>query len=246
MDLILPIRYKLQNLSTYFMTWFFPKGRGKDFWKVYVYFRWIDDIVDDPKISKVYKNKFIKKEYALLDEIYNNTVHYIGLVYEEKGIYDVITKYKDDRKAKELRKHIYGLMSTFVYDINRVGKHIKLREFMEYSKKIGSSYAFAFTFFNPINVKPKASDTKASIGEFGHYIHLAHIVRDYEKDKHIGYINFPREYKNFEEFKKFLRKYVNLGSYQYAKRNKVHLKVKDWILRRIFLRYFLRMKEFEE
>jgi hypothetical protein len=59
--MIKALSYKLQNFSTYFITWFFPKGRGRLFLRVYVYFRWVDDIVDDPKVKKSFKKKFFEE-----------------------------------------------------------------------------------------------------------------------------------------------------------------------------------------
>jgi phytoene/squalene synthetase len=202
MSLLKSFKYKFQNFSTYFITWFFPKGRGRLFWKVYVYFRWVDDIVDDMKISQDYKRKFLKGQRQFIDSVYSSKkVNRKKLNYEEKGLYDVIKLYWSHKKSKEFKKHIYNMMWTFDYDIGRVGKHIKEKEFMKYSKYIGGAYAFVFMElfgikeyeikYNPITKKEFGKTIKQLAEDYAHYCHLAHIFRDEKEDIKKGYYNFP-------------------------------------------------------
>jgi phytoene/squalene synthetase len=214
--MIKSLKYKVQNFSTYFITWFFgydnnhqkcftflvPKRRGKLFWKVYVYFRWVDDIVDDMKISQDYKRKFLKQQRKFLDSVYNSKkVNLEKLNYEEKGLYDVIKLYWNHKKAKEFKKHIYNMMWTFDYDVGRIGKHIKEKEFMKYSKYIGGAYAFVFMLiwdiskyekkYNSITKKEMGKTLKQLAENYAHYCHLIHTLRDFDEDMKKGYINIP-------------------------------------------------------
>ena len=214
MNTFLSLKYKFQNFSTYFITWFFPKGRGKLFWKVYVYMRWVDDIIDNMSISQDYKRKFLSEQKRLLKSIYVKK-KIRKLKYEEKGLYDVIKLFWKDKKAKELKKHIFNMMWTFEYDIDRVGKHIKEKEFMKYSKYIGGAYASIFIFCGNIEeyelkydliVKKNTGCTiKKNAIKFAHYCHIIHTIRDCKKDEDLGYINYP---VNGTSPKIFFRTYI--------------------------------------
>ncbi|MFT4303591.1 MAG: squalene/phytoene synthase family protein [Candidatus Woesearchaeota archaeon] len=192
MKLIKSFKYKIQNFSTYFITWFFPKGRGKLFWKVYVYFRWVDDIVDDMNISQGYKRKFLKQQRMFLDSVYGKRkINTNKLNYEEKGIYDVIIL---NKASKEFKEHIYNMMWTFDFDIKRVGIKVQEKDLMKYSRYLGYAYAFMFMEFfdvisyyekryNKLMVKLHGKNVRELAMDYAHYCHLIHILRDYKKDK---------------------------------------------------------------
>jgi len=207
------LKYKLQNFSTYLMTWLFPQGRGKLFWKVYVYFRWVDDIIDDMSISQKFKKEFILEQKKKLNAIYSGRRP--NMDYEEKGIYDVIKSFSNHKKKRELKKHIFNMMWTFDYDVKRVGNHIKEKEFMKYSKYIGGAYAFMLIhsydpedhfhrYDNECRKKFNAIPIKVGF-DMAHFSHIAHIIRDYKDDIKKGYLNFP-EHLDFFSFSNKLRK----------------------------------------
>lgn len=250
MNTFLSLKYKFQNFSTYFITWFFPKGRGKLFWKVYVYMRWVDDIIDNMSISQDYKRKFLKEQKILLKAIYAKK-KIRGLRYEEQCIYDIIIKYRKDKKSRELKKHIFNMMWTFEYDTNRVGKNIKEREFMRYSKLIGEAYAFVFTLIFDISKYMKKYDKIVKknnnkflyqlISDYAHYAHLIHIIRDYNKDKDMGYINYPEnttQKKYFEKLILFIRPKLDYLETNFFK----DLYNENFLIRFIVLRYYFRFK----
>jgi len=250
MNIFLPLKYKLQNFSTYFITLFFPKGRGKLFWKVYVYMRWVDDVIDDMKISQDYKKKFLKGQRKFLRDVYANNIKN-KLRYGEEGLFDVIKLYSKNKKAKELKKHIFNMMWTFEYDIGRVGKHIKEKEFMKYSRYIGSAYAFVFTLVFDITKYMKKYDKIVKknnnkslyqlISDYAHYAHLIHIIRDYNMDKDMGYINYP---KNITQEKYFEKLILFIGpKLDYLETNFFKdLYNENFLIRFIVLRYYFKFK----
>ncbi len=185
------LKYKFQNFSTYFITWFFPKGKGKLFWKVYVYFRWVDDVVDDPKIKKSVKKKFLKEQNEFLKSVYAGKVKN-NLCYEEKCMFEAIPK-----ENKEFKKRIFDLMWTFDFDVDRFGgKRVKYKELMKYSRKIGETYVYVFQFFLGKNIH-------TSLLKMGHVAHLIHMFRDYSQDQSNGYNNLPTEFKDESSFIKY-------------------------------------------
>jgi hypothetical protein len=206
------LRYIIQNRSAYMITWFFPKARGRLFWKIYVYFRWVDDIVDSKSLSQGSKREFLDLQNKLLKQMYEGRCKRKKMRHEEKGIYDAIMLYKGSKDEEELKKHIFNMMQTFEYDLQRHGKAVDEREFMKYSRYISDAYAFVFLSVWGIKKNDKHYNKKL-MDEFGktiyditkdyaHHCHLIHTLRDFDEDTEFLQIKSP------EKFKKFIREEV--------------------------------------
>ncbi|MCB9359013.1 squalene/phytoene synthase family protein [Candidatus Woesearchaeota archaeon] len=202
------LKYKLQNLKTYSITLLFKKERREFFWNIYVYMRWVDDIIDDMTITKDFKRHFLETQRRKIEKMYQGKKPH---TYEELCLYNAIQA----NPKKELKKHILNMFWTFEYDTNRINKKVKEREFLKYSNYIGSAYAFVFMQMFDVKKFSRRYDKdfkkyfgktlKETASDYAHYCHLAHVIRDEKKDIKLGYNNFPTE-KHKELWRKKIRK----------------------------------------
>lgn len=206
---LISLKYKFQNFSTYLITWFFPKGRGKLFWKVYVYFRWVDDIVDDMKISQDYKRRFLNSEIKFLKSIKDNNIQ-TEQNYERKQIYSVFSKIKHLKNKNETWGIVIKFIENFKIDIEKQERRIKLSKFIKYSKCLGYSYGYTFYMIFNLSRYSKKHDSNLKkhynlkllqiIKELGFYSHLLHLKRDFDFDFKNGLNVLPIEHKNKKTF----------------------------------------------
>src|SRR5262245_34754718 len=123
------LKYRLRNFPTYFGTWFFPEGR--QIWNVYVYFRWLDDIVDDPGIEKEEKIALLARQRVFLERAFRSAADVESLLYEEATMWKAIRLFGGD---PEFRHHIFSLFGTFEFDVARFGGgRVSRQDFLDYS-----------------------------------------------------------------------------------------------------------------
>ena len=137
------------------------------------------------------------------------------------------------------------MMWTFEYDTNRVGKHIKEKEFMKYSKYIGSAYAFIFALIFDISKYDSWSRCSEVfnkslyqlLAEMAHHAHLLHVVRDRDIDEKKGYINYPAKYV---DYKLYHKKIISKASFyfNYIKNNNTIAKIENIFVRMVFYIYY--------
>ncbi|MCB9359021.1 prolipoprotein diacylglyceryl transferase [Candidatus Woesearchaeota archaeon] len=230
------IYYAIINLPAYVMIRFFPKDNGKRFFKLYTYFRWLDDIVDDPKISYKRKKDLLDEQKNLIAKVFSGNLSGARHpAYEEKCLIDSIIKGSSNNDG--FKKHVLEMIDTFYFDISRIGRQktqMTKKQFMEYSKKIGDAYAFAIQYYYDNNKKQDDLFFK-----FGHICHMIHIIRDYEDDKKNGISNLPKEFRSKKEwFSYLLNRYLD-EFYSYKKKI---LSIKDKRLKKIYYIHYLRFE----
>lgn len=187
---------------------------GKDFWNAYIYFRWIDDYIDDPNIIISTKKDFLKKQKQKLKKIIQKKK--ITLNYEES----CIRKYLINNCDKESIKYVLNMIDFFEYDLNRINKHIKEKEFIKYSKILSDAYTFICirSLKKEKVIKKYNNDCKNKnkislfnlLSSLAHFSHIAHIKRDYQKDLKLGFYNYPKNKKPDEFFDYLIKKNKNL------------------------------------
>jgi hypothetical protein len=217
-QLLLSLKYKLQNIMTYLGTLLFPREKSKLAWKIYIYFRWVDDIVDNNNLTVHHRISFLDKQNLLIKKFYLKKTSFHDLCYEEKCIYDVVQYYNQLKQAKEFKEHILDLLWTFEFDVKRIGTAVTLNSFMSYSRKIGKAFAFFFVTiydissykakYDPIFKKHTGKNMYELASDYAHYAHIIHIIRDFHKDTEKGIINRPSEFKRDMDFIYYLIRYV--------------------------------------
>ncbi len=208
------LEYQYRNLPTYFGTWFFPKGRV--FWKLYVYFRWLDDIVDDPKIAQSEKARLLGRQRQFLEQAFIADEGSESLCHEEALMRDAIRTLGSDA---EFRVHVFRLFETFVFDAGRFGgRRVTRNEFLGYSRAIGDAYVSIAARMMRVSSVPERFQTEfrrkygtsvqSALAEYAHCCHLVHVLRDRVVDVEAGYDNLPIEYDTFEAFSSEIFRYV--------------------------------------
>jgi len=218
--------YIIKNFPTYLTLYLFPKGKGRQFFKLYTYFRWIDDIIDDPKKPIKVKKEFLDKQKEFLKGIYSENIKK-NLNYEENCMLEA-TRAKDPA----LKKQVFDLFSTFYTDIERLKSPISYKELILYSKKIGFAYVFAIEYYSHKEVNKE-------LFNLGHLAHIIHLMRDYDIDRKLGYKLETIEYKTRKEICTKLLDYSKKDFLDYKKKLS---QIKDKSLRKIYLMYFLRFE----
>jgi hypothetical protein len=198
--------HRWRNLPTYAATWLIPGGRR--LWGIYVYFRWLDDVVDDPAVDREEKARLVAGERSFLEALYSAAPGTGPTSYERGELRRALRGVRDDA---ELKQRLLALVDSFAFDVARLGgRRVPREELMAYSRDIGAAYTCALARLAGLRSLCGAlrlefhhkygRDIEAALAEYAHYCHLVHVLRDRALDQRIGYDNVPLEYEGFEAF----------------------------------------------
>jgi phytoene/squalene synthetase len=201
---------------SYLIARLFVDGHLKDdCFRAYGYFRWADDVVDDPARSLDERLSFIRRQQDLVRCLYQRQITEI-LIPEEQIIADLIEH--DRGENSSLRSFILGFLDILDFDANRKGTPIGQQQLTWYSHHLGRTVTDGIQYFVGNDRQYPQSDHRhlAATGA-----HITHMLRDMAEDIPNGFINIPIEYletegisvENMESaaFRAWIRRQVDLA-----------------------------------
>ena len=156
----------------------------------YAYFRWLDDQIDAPDISKFKAELCIQKQNKLISLFVDGIdTNKDNLNPYEKMLILLLTL--DKQLGSHLRSNILEMFAALEFDVIRRNKYCNGNSLNDYSRKIGGSFTefiLICTTRKTINVK-----TIECFRLAGYAAHNIHLLRDFYEDLQLGYINISRE-----------------------------------------------------
>jgi phytoene/squalene synthetase len=165
-----------------------------DFYRAYAYFRWADDMVDEPTANDVpcQSNEevisFVQRQRGLIDRFYRNE-RPDDLAPEEEVVADLISH--DRGESSGLQSFIRNMLAIIEFDAHRRGKLVGQQELIWYSRRVAQSVTDGIQYFVGNGHPYPDADGRysAALGA-----HITHLLRDTLPDTADGFINIPREY----------------------------------------------------
>ncbi|MCI0519689.1 MAG: squalene/phytoene synthase family protein [Chloroflexi bacterium] len=178
------------SLQTYYtIRLFVDRPRVADAYRAYAYFRWVDDVLDEPgsALDAPARAAFIQRQKALLDACYRRAAPG-GLCAEERMLADLAAN--DPEKNSGLQIYLRNMMDVMLFDAARRGRLVSQAELDEYTRKLAVAVTEALHYFighdDPTSFHPNRY--LAVTGA-----HVIHMLRDAVEDVQAGYINIPAE-----------------------------------------------------
>jgi phytoene/squalene synthetase len=148
---------------------------------LYRYFRWLDDVIDSRETSEKDKIEFLAQERSRIDDLY---------ALPRMPAPDLpaqIVGY-DRRHGNRLKSWIKLMFEVFEFDARRAGRVLGSDEIFDYSRRLAEAYTRLLINFIEPRYPYAAADARLA-----HACHLLHMLRDYEIDLGLGYINIGRD-----------------------------------------------------
>ena len=164
-----------------------PKKR-KYIYLIHIYFRWLDDFIDNPKNSPLSKKNLINRQRELLQKIISGYV--VKLNFTEENCLFYFVEFLMKKNEICMTKYLDNLFKVFEMDISRVENDgiFSESELKEYLTLQNESFFRIFSIFVP---RPKSQkEIEGYIGLFPWHV-LS--LRDFEEDVESGFINICRE-----------------------------------------------------
>jgi phytoene/squalene synthetase len=155
--------------------------------RAYAYFRWADDRIDLGSASDEDRNRFLRRQKALVERCYRRE-RPDDLAPEEEMLADLIAH--DRGNADGLQSFIRNFMWVLEFDALRRGRPVRAQELDAYSAHLAKAVMDGFQYFIGNSHRyPKTPDrTLAVLGA-----HATHMLRDMREDLAAGYVNLPAE-----------------------------------------------------
>jgi phytoene/squalene synthetase len=159
-----------------------------DFYQAYAYFRWADDVIDVSAQSDDERISFVKRQRALIEELYRNEPQK-GLTTEEQILADLIRR--DCGENRGLESFIRNMFAIIEFDAYRKGKLISRQDLEWYTQTLGQAVVDGLQYFIGNGHPYPAADNRILAAVAAH---ITHLLRDALSDMAEGFINIPREY----------------------------------------------------
>ncbi|MFL7868267.1 MAG: phytoene/squalene synthase family protein [Anaerolineales bacterium] len=159
-----------------------------DAYRAYAYFRWVDDIIDAPGMSKDARLAFVRRQQQIIRRCYAGMPH-VDLCPEESLVSSLIAGDLDVEGG--LHTYISQMMAVMAFDARRKGRLISQLELDIYTLRLSMAVTEALHYFighdcaSPMNETRYLAVTAA---------HITHMLRDAVEDAQNGYFNIPRDY----------------------------------------------------
>lgn len=147
--------------------------------RIYGYFRWLDDRVDDPGLAAPEKTALVAAERRRIRALYAAP--------DPADPLDPVVRY-DLGRAGRLREWFDRMLDVFEFDARRTGQYVDRPQIMEYSQNLSEVYTrFLVEFLEPrYGYEPPDA-------RLAHACHLLHMLRDHAVDRGLGYYNIGRD-----------------------------------------------------
>lgn len=159
-----------------------------DCYKAYAYFRWADDQVDEPEISKKTYTDFVTRQTKIITAAYKHEP-LPPLLPQEKMVVELIKA--DTQTNSKLKSFITNFWAIIQFDAQRKGTVVSQKQLHWYSQTLGKAVTDGILYFigNKTEYPRAKNQYDAAIAA-----HLIHMLRDYREDVTAGYVNIPQEY----------------------------------------------------
>jgi phytoene/squalene synthetase len=151
---------------------------------IYIYFRWLDDQIDNTN-DKSKRLVIASEEKRFLRDIFSRKFQK-GLCFQKR----LMQAAAGFMKVQDFQPFVMQMFRALEFDAGRKGRLCSRSELLQYSKDIGYSYAKGAHYFSTGSQIKHNPDhlTKAAFAA-----HLVHILRDLKEDIQEGFINIPKE-----------------------------------------------------
>ncbi len=171
------------------------RNKVDDCFRAYAYFRWADDVVDDPLCSNDTRISFINRQRELIESLYAGEWPE-SLTIEEEIIADLISNNRSDSDG--LRSFIENFLAVIEFDAHRKGRVISQKELDWYSGSLGKSVTDGIQYFIGNGAIYPEGDNRYLAATAAH---ITHMLRDMVQDVAEGFINIPGEYLEEHDLK---------------------------------------------
>jgi phytoene/squalene synthetase len=148
---------------------------------LYTYLRTVDDYIDTTERSVKEKQRFLNQQRKTITDLY------AGKVPEGNSMIAQIVRY-DRAHNNMLRPFIMRMMDIFTFDSVRQYKNVTEQELLDYSLALGSAYTQLLIRF----IEPRYHVEQENV-QLAHACHLSHMLRDFQEDLKLGYINIAKQ-----------------------------------------------------
>jgi phytoene/squalene synthetase len=158
-----------------------------DAYRVYAYFRWVDDILDAESITSLERSTFIQRQKSLLEKCYQGEMPSDASI-QEKMLIELIQH--DHEKNSGLQSYLHNMMLVMDFDSQRRGRLISQLELNEYTRWLATAVMECIHFFIGHDEYAPHEETRYLAVSGAHIVHM---LRDTFDDVQAGYYNIPRE-----------------------------------------------------
>lgn len=158
-----------------------------DAYLAYAYFRWVDDRIDEGRLSRSERLAFIRRQMALFESSARRD--WWDLSPEERMLVSLSRRDRD--KNSGLHTYIRNMMDVMAFDAQRQGRWISRTELTEYARALATAVTEALHYFIGHNCPSPQMDTRYLAATAAH---ITHMLRDTHDDIQAGYFNVPCEY----------------------------------------------------
>jgi phytoene/squalene synthetase len=164
------------------------RGRRREAYRAYAYFRWVDDRLDGQEADRTTRSAFVERQKTLAESLYRGQTPG-DLTREEYLLADLVATDREPNSG--LQTYLRNMLAVMLFDTERRGRLISHKELNEYTRWLATAVTEAMHYFighccaAPQNESRYLAVTAA---------HIVHMLRDAHEDTAAGYINIPREY----------------------------------------------------
>jgi hypothetical protein len=170
--------------------------RVADAYRAYAYFRWVDDVLDSPKLRQSTtlggaeareRIAFCERQEALLEGAYRGELS-SKAAFQEEMLVQLVRN--DHDKNSGLQQYLQNMMRVMDFDARRRGKLLTQNELDEYTHWLASAVTEALHYFiGHDDYAPRDERRYLAVSA----AHIIHMLRDTFDDVQLGYYNVPRE-----------------------------------------------------
>jgi phytoene/squalene synthetase len=164
------------------------KDLVSDFFRVYAYFRWTDDVVDKSSQTREERVSFIKQQRDLIDQLYHDE-RSDSLGPEEVMLAELISNDRGENSG--LESFIRNMLAIIEFDAYRKLRVISNHELTWYSNRLAQSVTDGLQYFIGNDHAYPMTEHRYKAATAAHIVHL---LRDTLQDTEDGIINIPQEY----------------------------------------------------
>jgi phytoene/squalene synthetase len=158
-----------------------------DAYRVYAYFRWVDDTLDSDGSSPSENLAFIARQKSLLEACYRGAFP-LAVNANEQMLVDLVRH--DPEQGSGLQIYLCNMMAVMDFDARRRGRLVSQKELDAYTHHLASAVTEAMHYFIG-HCCPSPRDETRYLAVTA--AHITHMLRDTYDDVQHGYYNFPRE-----------------------------------------------------
>lgn len=187
---------KAASKQTYYTVRFLAdRGRIDDAYRVYGYFRWVDDMLDEDSGAGAQlrygdpfeRMAFLERQKFILERCYRGESPR-DVDIEEQMLVELI--HHDHEKSSGLQSYLRNMMMVMDFDARRRGRVISQVELDDYTHWLAIAVTEALHYFIGHGAFTPEDDTRYLAVSAAH---ITHMLRDTYDDMHTGYFNIPRE-----------------------------------------------------